>query len=66
MPNAKQPPNQNAKAEQLARVAELLNLEIDDEDLEALSNQLYLMEALEESALHDFPPVLRMDAAWHD
>ena len=42
MLKAKQPSNQNAKAEQLARVAELLNLEIDDEDLEALSNQLVL------------------------
>lgn len=66
MPNRTQPSSQNAKAEQLARIAELLHLEIDDEDLEALSNQLYLMDALEESELRDVVPVLTMDAAWHD
>lgn len=66
MPNKTQPSNQNAKAEQLARIAESLSLDIDKEDLEALSDQLNLLDALEESELHDFPPVLTMDAAWHD
>lgn len=66
MPKSKQPADPRAKAEQLARIAELLQLEIDEEDLEALSNQLNLIEALEESELHDFPPVLTMDAAWYD
>ncbi|MDE2637838.1 MAG: hypothetical protein OXI30_15855 [Chloroflexota bacterium] len=66
MPNTKQPSDPKAKADQLARIVELLRLEINEEDLEALSNQLYLMDALEESALHDYAPVLRMDAAWHD
>lgn len=66
MLDTKQPSDPNAKAAQLARIAELLSLDIDDEDLEALSNQLYLMDALEESALRDFVPILRMDASWHD
>ena len=66
MLNRKQPSDPKAKAEQLARIAELLGLDIDNEDLEALSNQLYLIDALEESALRDYVPILRMDAAWHD
>ena len=66
MPNTKQPSVPNAKAEQLARIAELLRLEIDEEDLEALANQLHLLDALEESELRDYVPVLKMDAAWHD
>lgn len=66
MLNRKQPSDPNARAEQLGRIAELLRLEIDEEDLEALSNQLYLMDALEESELRDYAPVLKMDAAWHD
>lgn len=66
MLNRKQPSDPRAKAEQLARIAETLRLEIDDEDLEALSIQLRSIEALEASALADCPPILRMDAAWHD
>lgn len=66
MTKSKQPADPNAKAEQLARIADLLHLEIDEEDLEALSNQLNLMDALEESELRDVVPVLKMDAAWHD
>ena len=66
MPNTKQPSDPKAKAEQLARIAELLRLEIDEEDLEALANQLHVLDALEESELRDYVPVLKMDAAWHD
>ena len=66
MLNRKQPSDPNARAEQLGRIAELLRLEIDEEDLEALSNQLYLMDALEESELRDYAPVLKMDAACMD
>lgn len=66
MLDTKQPSDPKAKAEQLSRIAELLSLDIDDEDLEALSNQLYLMDALEESALRDYVPILSMDASWHD
>lgn len=66
MPNSKQPSDQKAKSDQLARIAESLHLEIDEEDLKALSNQLNLLDALEESELRDYVPVLKMDAAWHD
>ncbi|MCY3797985.1 MAG: hypothetical protein OXG84_09255 [Chloroflexi bacterium] len=66
MPNIKQPSDPKAKAVQLARVAELLQLEIDEEDLEALSEQVHLLDALEESELREYVPVLKMDAAWHD
>ena len=66
MSNLKQPSDPNVYADRLARIAELLSLEIEEEDLAALGKQLRVIEALEASELHDVPPVLTMDAAWHD
>jgi len=54
------------RREQLARLAELLRLEIAEEELTTLATQLSLLEALEESELRDQPPILKMDADWHD
>lgn len=53
-------------AKQLARLAELLGVNIAPEDLAALANQLGLIDALEQSELHDYPPILKMDADWYD
>ncbi len=54
------------KAEQLDQLAKMLGIEIAPEDLAALANQLRLIDALELSELHDYPPILKMDADWHD
>ncbi len=61
-----QPPDSAIYADQLARLAELLRLEISEEDLKALSDQLRVIDALEEAELRDMPPILKMDADWHD
>ena len=52
--------------DQLAKLAELLGLDIAEDDLKALSNQLQLIDALEEAELREVPPILKMDADWHD
>ena len=61
-----QPSDPEIKADQLARLAQMLGLEIAAEDLSALSNHLHLIDALEQSELHDYPPILKMDADWYD
>ena len=61
-----QPSDPEIKADQLARLAQMLGLEIAPEDLAALSNQLHLIDALEQAELHDYPPILKMDADWYD
>lgn len=66
MPNANQTSDVDVKADQLARLAAMLGLEIAPDDLTALSNQLLLIDALEAAELHEFPPILKMDAGWHD
>ena len=66
MSKSKQPAVSNANADTVARIADLLKLEIDEEDLAALSEQLRALAALEATELHEVPPVLTMDAAWHD
>lgn len=58
------------EAEQVATLAALFAVDVQSEDLEglaaALSNQLPSIAALEAFDLRDFPPILRMDADWHD
>lgn len=66
MRSTNQPPDIAMDADQLARLAGLLRLEISEDDLKALSDQLRLIDALEEAELHDVPPILKMDADWHD
>ena len=66
MSNAKKPADPAVSAENLARLAEMLGLEIPPETLAALSTQLGVVEALEQAELQDHPPILKMDAAWHD
>ena len=61
-----QPPDAAIDADQLARLAELLRLEIAEDDLKALADQLRKIDALEEAELRDTPPILKMDADWHD
>ncbi len=61
-----QPSDPEIQADQLARLAQMLGLEIALEDLAALSNQLHLIDALEQLELHDYPPILKMDADWYD
>lgn len=66
MPDAKEQSETNVRREQLARLAELLGVEVADDDLATLATQLDALDALEESELRDQPPILTMDAGWHD
>ena len=63
---AKQPTEPEVSAEQLARLAVMLGLEIPPETLEALSKQLGAIEAMEQSPIQDLAPILKLDANWHD
>ncbi len=60
----------NIKADQVALLAELFDVDLGSDDLEglaaALSNQLPSIAVLEDFDLEDFPPILRMDASWYD
>jgi len=60
----------NIRADQIAALAELFDVDMAGEDLEALaaalSNQLPSIAVLEAFDLDDFPPILRMDAGWYD
>lgn len=60
----------NITADQIAALAKLFDVDVDNEDLEglaaALSNQLPSIAVLENFDLDDFPPILRMDAGWYD
>ncbi|MCY4071110.1 MAG: hypothetical protein OXG60_07415 [Chloroflexi bacterium] len=60
----------NIKADQIAALAALFDVDVGGEDLEglaaALSNQLPSIAVLEAFDLEDFPPILRMDAGWYD
>ena len=66
MAYASKPSELKAKEEQLAKLADMLGIDIAPPDLAALSHQLVLLQALEESALQDFAPILTMDADWRD
>lgn len=66
MRSTNQPPDSALDADLLVRLAELLGLDIAEDDLKALSNQLQLIDALEEAELREVPPILKMDADWHD
>ena len=66
MPHTNQPSDPEIKADQLARLAQMLGVEIAPEDLAALSNHLHLIDTLEQSELQDYPPILKMDADWYD
>jgi len=66
MQGRKQPSLPESKAEQLAQLAKMLSVEIAPEDLAALAKQLRLIDTMEQSELHDYPPILKMDADWHD
>lgn len=66
MRSTNQPSDSASDADQLAKLAELLRLDISEDDLKALSKQLQLIDALEEAELRDVPPILKMDADWHD
>lgn len=66
MQHTDQPSDPETKAERLTQLAQMLCLEIAAEDLSALAKQLDLIDALEQSDLHDYPPILKMDADWYD
>ena len=66
MLDTNQPSDPEITADQLARLAEMLGVEMAREDLAALSNQLHLIDTLDQSELHDYPPILKMDADWYD
>ena len=57
-------------AEQLDWLSQILGLDVSPKELDALaaalSNQLPSVDVLERFDLKDYPPILRMDAAWHD
>ena len=50
----------------MLRLAEMLDLDLAEEDLAALADQLRTIDALEKEELGDFPPILKMDADWHE
>lgn len=54
------------EADRLALLAETLGLNIAPEELTALAKQLRALETLERDELRDYPPILKMDADWHD
>ena len=58
------------EAEQVAGLAQALGLDVRPEELAglaaALSNQLPSIDVLERFDLHDYPPILRVDAEWYD
>lgn len=66
MSNAKKPSDPAVSPENLARLAEMLGLEIPRETLASLSTQLGVVEALEQAELQDYPPILKLDVDWHD
>lgn len=66
MTDTNQPSAFANSAEQLARLADMLGLEIAPDDLKALANQLGMLEALEQLELQDYPPILKMDADWYE
>lgn len=66
MQSEKPPLDADKVTEQLTWLAEMLRLDVEEEDLKALSEQLRLIDALEEAELRDLPPILKMDAGWHD
>ena len=58
------------EADQVAWLAQVLGLDVTPEELAALaaalSNQLPSIEVLERFDLTNYPPILRVDAEWHD
>ncbi|MDE2776263.1 MAG: hypothetical protein OXI77_10015 [Chloroflexota bacterium] len=66
MQSDKPPLDADEVTEQLTWLAEMLRMDVEKEDLMALSEQLRRIDALEKAALRDVPPILRMDAGWHD
>ena len=62
----KQPSDPESKAKLLAQTAEALGLEIAPDELAALAVQLCALAELEETELREQPPILIMDAGWHD
>ncbi len=66
MLEAMQPGEPASRAEQLTVLARMLGVELSADELRALARQLDTLEALEFEALQDEPPVLLLDADWHD
>ena len=66
MQSEKPPLDADEVAEQLTGLAQMLQMDVDEADLMALSEQLRRIDALEKAALLNVPPILRMDAGWHD
>ena len=66
MPQTNRNSTRDEGADWLGQLAEKLGLEIAPQDLAALSKQLRLLDALEIDQLQDYPPILTMDADWHD
>lgn len=58
------------EADQVAWLARLLGLELQPQEVsalsEALANQLPSLAVLERFDLRDYPPILTMDADWHE
>ncbi len=58
------------ESDQVALVAQMLGLPVSPEEFEslaaALSNQLPSIDVLEQFDLKAYPPILKLDAQWHD
>jgi len=66
MPQFEPARKQDEGEDRLFRLAELLGLDIPADDLATLAQQLSLLGSLEIDELQDYPPILKMDADWHD
>ena len=63
-------PDLKIEADQVALLAQMLGLDVAPDELEALaaalSNQLPSIDVLEQFDLKAYPPILKLDAQWHD
>ena len=66
MPQLQPACGQDEGEDRLFRLAKLLGLDIPADDLAALAQQLRLLDNLQVDELQDYPPILKMDADWHD
>ena len=66
MQSEKPPLDADEVTEQLTWLTEMLRMDVEKNDLMALSEQLRRIDALEKAELGDVPPIMRMDADWHD
>ena len=66
MPPNDKPSRHGLGAEQLAKLADMLGVEMKPENLKTMAAQLQRLEEMDAADHQDDAPSLKMDAAWHD